>query len=40
MGYPSIYPTGTTLYDPAKCFNGYTIIHALDDGLGIRERPY
>jgi hypothetical protein len=32
MGYPSIYPTGTTIYDPSRCFNGYTVIHALDAG--------
>jgi len=22
---PSIYPTGTTIYDPEKCWNGYTL---------------
>lgn len=32
MGYPSIYPTGVTIYNPAKCWNGYTVIHALDQG--------
>jgi len=25
MTYPSIYPTGTTIYNPAKCWNGYTV---------------
>ena len=25
MAYPSVYPTSTTIYDPDKCFNGYTI---------------
>ena len=25
MGRPSVFPTGTTLYDPAKCENGYTL---------------
>ena len=25
MGAPSIYPTGTTIYDPEKCFNGFTL---------------
>ena len=24
MGYPSVYPTGSTIYDPKECFNGYT----------------
>ena len=22
----TVYPTGTTLYKPAKCFNGYTLV--------------
>ena len=29
----SIYPTGTTLYDPGKCWNGYTLLgggHLID----------
>ena len=25
---PSVYPTGTTIYDPEKCWNGYTIFQA------------
>ena len=25
MGHPTIYPTGVTLYDRAKAWNGYTI---------------
>lgn len=25
MGSPTIYPTGVTIYDPEKCFNGYTL---------------
>lgn len=25
MTYPSIYPTGTTLYDPNQCWNGFTV---------------
>ena len=24
MGHPSVYPTGSTIYDPEQCFNGYT----------------
>lgn len=25
MTYPSVYPTGVTLYKPEKCWNGYTL---------------
>lgn len=25
---PSVYPTGTTIYDPEKCWNGYTLFQA------------
>ena len=25
MGKPTVYPTGTTIYDPEKCDNGYTL---------------
>ena len=27
MGYPTIYPTGATVYNPDKCWNGYTVFH-------------
>jgi hypothetical protein len=30
--YPSVYPTGTTIYDPTKCWNGYTIFQAREVG--------
>ena len=26
MGIPSVFPTGTTIYNPEKCWNGYTIM--------------
>ena len=26
MGIPSVYPTGTTIYNPEKCWNGYTLM--------------
>ena len=29
---PSVYPTGTTIYDPEKAWNGYTLHDAPDDG--------
>lgn len=32
MTYPSIYPTGTTLYDPSQCWNGYTLYQARELG--------
>ena len=32
MTYPSVYPTGTTIYKPDKCFNGYTIYPAKEVG--------
>jgi len=32
MTYPSVYPTGTTIYNPEKCFNGYTVFQAKELG--------
>ena len=32
MAYPSIYPTGATIYEPEKCWNGYTIFQAKERG--------
>jgi hypothetical protein len=32
MTYPSIYPTGVTIYDPSQCWNGYTIFQAKELG--------
>ena len=32
MTYPTIYPTGTTLYNPEKCWNGFTIFPVADVG--------
>lgn len=32
MTYPTIYPTGTTVYDKEKCFNGYTLFQAKELG--------
>lgn len=32
MGYPSVYPTGVTIYNPKKCWSGYTIFQAKDTG--------
>ncbi len=33
MGRPNIYPTGTTIYDPEKAWNGYTLF--TGKGFGI-----
>ncbi len=33
MAYPTIYPTGTTIYNPDKCFNGYTVYEAKEAGV-------
>ena len=35
MGYPSIYPTGTTIYNPEKCWNGYTVFQAREVGATV-----
>ncbi|MCG8531894.1 MAG: aryl-sulfate sulfotransferase [Desulfovibrionales bacterium] len=33
MSYPSVYPTGATVYNPEKCFNGYTVYQAMEHGV-------
>lgn len=33
MGLPTIYPTGTTIYKPEKCWNGFTIFPASGEGV-------
>lgn len=33
MGYPRIYPTGTTIYDPDKTFSGYTVFPSAKGAL-------
>lgn len=35
MGFPSIYPTGVTLYDKEKTFNGYTVYPSAKGALVI-----
>ncbi len=32
MSMPTIYPTGTTVYNPDKCWNGYTLFIARETG--------
>jgi hypothetical protein len=38
MGHPRIYPTGTTLFDAAKAFGGYTIFPSAKGALLIDMR--
>ena len=40
MGQPSVFPHGTTIYNPEKCWNGYTIVPLINDGVQmcIRDR--
>ena len=33
MGRPTIFPTGTTIYDPDRCWNGYTLF--VGPGRGV-----
>lgn len=35
MGYPTIYPTRTTVYNPDKCWNGYTLFQARGVGATV-----
>jgi len=35
MAFPTIYPTSTTIYNPDKCFNGYTVFQAKDLGATV-----
>ncbi|HSR10786.1 MAG TPA: aryl-sulfate sulfotransferase [Thermodesulfobacteriota bacterium] len=35
MAYPSVYPTGTTVYDRDKCWSGYTIFQAKELGAAL-----
>lgn len=37
MSYPSIYPTGTTIYDPSRCFNGFTVYEAKELGVIVMD---
>lgn len=35
MGYPTVYPTSTTIYYPDQCYNGYTLFSG-----GMSGHPY
>ncbi|MBP2641138.1 MAG: hypothetical protein H6Q66_2089 [Firmicutes bacterium] len=37
MSYPSVYPTGVTVYNPQKCWNGYTIFPARELGAMLMD---
>src|SRR5215471_21387890 len=30
LAAPSVYPTGTTMYDPERAWNGYTVLSPLN----------
>lgn len=32
IGYPSVYPTGVTIYKPEKCWNGYNLVSTINKG--------
>lgn len=32
MGHPSVYPTGTTIYDPERAWSGYLVFQAAETG--------
>ncbi|HHU30650.1 MAG: aryl-sulfate sulfotransferase [Bacillota bacterium] len=32
MGHPTVYPMGTTIYNPEKCWNGYTLLSEMTAG--------
>jgi len=34
MAFPTVYPTGTTIYKPKKCDNGYTVYGTEVEGEG------
>ncbi len=33
MASPNVYPTGTTMYEPDQCWNGYTVYIARETGV-------
>lgn len=33
MGQPTVFPHGVTVYNPDKCWNGYTIVPLINDGV-------
>ncbi|MCI6467778.1 MAG: aryl-sulfate sulfotransferase [Faecalicatena sp.] len=33
MGQPLVFPHGVTVYNPDKCWNGYTIVPLINDGV-------
>ena len=37
MGHPTIYPTGVTIYNPEKCWNGLTIFQAQEVGAVLMD---
>ncbi len=40
MSTPTIYPTGATIYNPEKCWSGYTVYIARDTGVALVNNRY
>lgn len=40
FAWPSVYPTGTTVYNPEKAFNGYTLYSPLVMNAAPKSEPY
>ena len=38
MGIPSVFPTGVTIYNPEKCWNGYTLLPLKKIGANYTEK--
>ena len=37
MGHPTIYPSGVTIYNPEKCWSGFTIFQAQEMGAVLMD---
>ena len=37
MGKPTVHPTGVTIYKPEKCYNGYTVFPAPEQGVVLMD---
>ena len=37
MGQPLVFPHGVTVYNPEKCWSGYTIVPLINDGFLLFE---
>lgn len=37
MGFPLVYPTGVTIYNPDKAYNGYTLMSIRGVGAALMD---